>query len=173
MSDLGDAQVSGAVRPPGAGPRDQWGSAVATVAVGLGAAVVALLLVVDLAAYLVAAARAQGAADGAALAAVSVSDPRARGGPGPRGDGRPAERGRWTGSTGSPRTVARAVAEAAGASLVSCACRPGAREVTVTVEVDVHTVAVGRVAARRVRATARARLVPAASGRSPSAGPLP
>lgn len=158
--------------PPGAAPAGQGGLAVATVAVGLGAAVVALVLVVDLAAYLVTAARAQDAADGAALAAISVADPRAGGGPAPPGGG-DGKRAGPTGATGNPRTAARGVAEAAGALLVGCACPPGARQVTVTVEMEVRTVAVGRVAARRVRSTATARLVPAPPGASPSAGPPP
>lgn len=108
----------------------------------------ALLLAVDLAAYLVAAERAQGAADAAALAAVAASDPRARAS---HLDGPPG---------GSPRAVAARVARGMGAELVACDCAPGAGEVEVSVTVDVRAIAVTRFAGREVEGTARAHLVP-------------
>lgn len=131
----------------------QEGSALALGWAGLGIAVVALILVVDLAAYQVAALRAQGAADAAALAAVAASHPGTTGG----GDGA----GR----------AARA-ARAGGAELVTCRCDRGARAVEVTVAVPVRAVAVTRFAGRVVRATAAARLVPSPQ-RSSSAGRTP
>lgn len=113
-------------------------------------AVMALVVVVDVAAYLAAFQRAQTAADAAALAAVARSDPRAR-------------------QPGNPRTGARRVAAANDADLVSCDCRPGTRLVTVEVAMPVHAVAVTRFAARTVVATARSRLerVEYGSGASP------
>ncbi|MGH3443619.1 MAG: hypothetical protein ACRDUY_16545 [Nitriliruptorales bacterium] len=109
--------------------------------VGLGVAAVALVLVVDLTAYLVAGARSRAAADAAALAAVSANHPEA---PEP-----PLH----------PREAARRVAAANNARLDDCRCPRGAREVEVRVSVGVRSVAVWRFAGRRVTATARARLV--------------
>lgn len=131
---------------------DETGSA---VALGGSAIVLTLALLValaDAAAYLAAASRAQTAADAAALAAVQRSDPRA-------------------GAPGSPRGGATRVASANGATLLSCDCAPGARHVRVTVEVPVTAVAVTRVAARTLVATASAELVPCANCPEPGGAP--
>ncbi|HEX2027020.1 MAG TPA: hypothetical protein VHF25_03370 [Nitriliruptorales bacterium] len=117
------------------------GSALALSWAGLALAVVALVLVVDLAAYQAAALRAQGVADAAALAAVAAGHPRT------------------TDAADGPGRAAR-VARAGGADLVACRCDRGARTVEVTVAVPVRAVALTRFAGRVVRATAEARLVP-------------
>ncbi|MBW3577697.1 MAG: hypothetical protein KY462_08170 [Actinobacteria bacterium] len=129
-------------------PRREDGSAAMLGWSAIAVTVVALVIAVDLAAYLVAAQRAQGAADAAALAAVAASHPRG-------------------GAPGPPEHAARSVTHAAGAVLQNCRCPPGARQVTVTVEVRVRAVAVTRLAGRKVRATAQARLV---RDRNPSRG---
>ncbi|MDP8960274.1 MAG: hypothetical protein M3N32_01395 [Actinomycetota bacterium] len=120
---------------------DEEGSALWLGWVGLATAVLVLVLVVDLAAYLVAGARAQGAADAAALAAVAVSDPRG-------------------GLDGDPWAVATRVAVEAGGALRRCDCARSQREVEVTVAVPVRALAVTRFAGRTATATARAHLVP-------------
>lgn len=112
---------------------------------GVALVAVALLLVTDLAAYVVAAERAQGAADAAALATVAVSDPRG-------------------GIGGPPRAAAARVARASGAELLGCRCRPGTEEVEVRVVTPVRAIAVTRFAGRGVEAVARARLVPDDAG---------
>lgn len=120
---------------------DEQGSA--TIAVGGTAAAIGLVLLVvilDIGAYLAAAARAQAAADGAALAAVSLSDPRGR-------------------QAGSPRAAAERVAVANQGRLERCDCRPGTRHVKVAVSTEVRAVVITRYAARRVTAHAEARLV--------------
>lgn len=93
------------------------------------------ILLADVAAYVGAAARAQGAADAAALAAVTETAV------GPTGD-----------------AAARRLAAANGAQLESCTCpRHGpTAEVTVSVPVDGRLVGGGRVGASRVTATATA-----------------
>jgi hypothetical protein len=108
---------------------------------GLALVAVALLLITDLAAYVIAAERAQGAADAAALAAVAVSDPRG-------------------GIGGPPRSVAARVARAAGTDILDCVCPDGAEEVEVRVSAQVRAIAVTRFAGGEVEAVARARLVP-------------
>jgi uncharacterized membrane protein len=108
---------------------------------GLALVGVVLVLVVDLAAYTVAAGRAQGAADAAALAAVSATHPMGSLG-------------------GSPRSHARRLARANGATLRGCVCQPGSESVTVTVGVPVRAIAVTRFAARTAVASAEAQLVP-------------
>lgn len=125
------------------------GSALVLGWTGVACTVVALLLTVDLAAYLLAGARAQAAADAAALAAVARSDARAR-------------------LPGDARSAARRVADANGAALRACRCHRGAAEVEVVAAVAVRALAVTRFAGRSVTATARARLVadgPPADGR--------
>lgn len=107
-------------------------------------AVVALLLAVvtaDLGAYLVAAARAQTAADAVAAATIVIADPRG---------GRP----------GDPVREAAQVARDNDARVETCRCARGAREVTVEVSVAVHAVAATRLGPRRVTARATSRLVP-------------
>ncbi len=124
-------------------PNDQEGSAVMLFGVGFAAALMALVLVIDVGAYLLAASRAQGAADAAALAAAQRADPRAR-------------------TPGDPRAAAARVAAASGGRLLDCACRRGQEVVTVTVRMSVPAILITRYAAREVAATARAHLVPAA-----------
>ncbi len=125
---------------PAAG--DEEGSALWLGWVGLATVGLVLVLVVDLAAYLVAGARAQGAADAAALATVAVSDPRG-------------------GLPGDPLAVATRVAVEAGGEMRNCVCAYGQEEVEVTVAVPVRAIAVTRLAGRTVSATSRAHLVPA------------
>lgn len=124
------------------GRHEEDGSA--TIAVGGTAAVVGIVLLVivlDITAYLAAASNAQHAADGAALAAVAVSDPRGR-------------------QDGSPTGAAQAVASAAGGRVETCHCAVGTREVEVEVSVPVPSVVITRYAPRRVTARSSARLVP-------------
>ncbi|MFN2556207.1 MAG: pilus assembly protein TadG-related protein [Nitriliruptorales bacterium] len=109
--------------------------------VGLATVGLILVLVVDLAAYLVAGARAQGAADAAALAAVALSDPRG-------------------GLAGDPRAAATQVAVESGGELRRCICAHRRGEVEVTVAVPVRALAVTRFAGRVVTATSKAHLVP-------------
>lgn len=118
------------------------GSVLALGWVGLAATALALVLVVDLTAYLVAAGRAQAAADAAALAAAAAADPRST----PSG-------------TGPPEVVAARVAERSGGELRRCRCRRGQGPAEVVVGVPVRAVAVTRFAGRTVIATARARMV--------------
>ncbi|MCA1713462.1 MAG: pilus assembly protein TadG-related protein [Actinobacteria bacterium] len=128
------------------------GSGTVLACFALAVVALVLVLVVDLTAYLVANARAQTAADAAALAAVVAADP--------------------SGAVGrDPRSVAVEVAEANGATLVSCDCGRGAREVALTVSVEVRAIAVHRLADRRVEATARAHLVHDAPVGTPGGGP--
>lgn len=108
----------------------------------------ALLLSVDLTAYLVASERARGAADAAALAAIAASDPRA------------AMADPDVRMSGTPRSVAARVARGMGAELRACDCAPGRTEVEVTVVVEVRAIAVTRFAGREVEGVARAHLVP-------------
>jgi putative Flp pilus-assembly TadE/G-like protein len=98
---------------------------------GLAVCALVLLLVLDLTAYLVAAARAQTAADAAALAAVASV---------------------------RPHDAAQRTARANGAELLACIC-PRAGPAAVVVAVDVRAVAVTRFAARRATARSRAHLV--------------
>lgn len=94
--------------------------------------------VIDVGAYLVAASRAQGAADAAALAAVAadLADPA------------------------PPLTVARSVAGRNRARVESCSCQAGRGHVEVAVSVEVGGLFIARVTgAQRVTATAEAELV--------------
>lgn len=120
---------------------DESGSVLMVGWTALAATAVALVLVVDLTAYVVAGAKARGAADAAALAAASAGHPEA-----------PV-------SLADPREAARRVAAVNNARLESCSCPRGSHEVEVTVSVRVRSVAIARFAGRRVEATARARLV--------------
>ena len=132
-------------------PDHEEGSGTVLACFALAVVALVLVLVVDLTAYLVASARAQAAADAAALGAVAAA--------GPSGAGR------------DPRSVAVEVAEANGATLVACECHRGAREVALTVSVEVRAVAVHRLADRRVEATARAHLVRDAPVATPGGAP--
>jgi len=100
-------------------------------------AVVATVVVLDLTAYLVAAARAQQLADAAALAAVSAD---VRG----------------------PRAAATHLAEAGGGFLIVCDCSETGRA-EVVVGVEVPGLVVPTLGAGRVEARAAARLVRPAS----------
>ena len=103
-------------------------------------ATLAAVALIDLGAYLVAAARAQALADAAALAAVS-SEVTAVASRGPRGD------------------AERVVAAGAG-ELESCDCRAGSRRASVAVSVEVPGLVIPRLGAGRVRADATAVLAP-------------
>jgi hypothetical protein len=93
---------------------------------------------IDVGAYLVAASRAQGAADAAALAAVAADLVE----PAP------------------PIVVARSVAGRNGARVEACDCRAGGHQVTVTVSVPVGGLFIARhEGAQRVTASADAQLV--------------
>jgi hypothetical protein len=105
------------------------------------------IAVIDVGAYLVAAGRAQAAADAAALAAVSL-------------DVEPA--------TTPPVLAARTVAQRNRGELESCTCRLGSGRAEVRVSVAVHGLFIPRVTgAQRVTATARAELAAAAPIRGP------
>lgn len=122
-------------------PAGQDGSVLTVGWVGLAVTALALVLVVDLTAYLVAAGRAQAAADAAALAAAAAADPR-------------------SGVTGThPEAAATRVARASGAQVRRCDCRRERRSVEVVVGVPVRAIAVTRFAGRTVTARARAHLV--------------
>lgn len=95
------------------------------------------IAVVDVGAYLVAASRAQGAADAAALAAVAADLAQ----PAP------------------PHIVARSVAGRNRARVESCDCRAGSGRVEVEVSVPVGGLLISRVGMQRVTASAEARLV--------------
>jgi secretion/DNA translocation related TadE-like protein len=99
------------------------------------------IVLIDVGGYLVAAARAQNAADAAALAAVST-DVTLRPGNEP------------------PREAARRVADAAGAALERCDCRSGAQRASVAVSVPVSGLVIPRIGMQRVTAVAQAHLVP-------------
>jgi hypothetical protein len=114
---------------------DERGGVTLILPLLLWTAVLAAVVVMDLGGYLVAAARAQSAADAAALAAVA---PDVR----------------------SPHAAAGRVLDALGGSLERCECRSGSGRVEVTVSVPVPGLVVPRLGASRVTATARAELVP-------------
>jgi hypothetical protein len=105
-----------------------------TLPLTLWTSVVAAVVVIDLAGYLVAAARAQQLADAVALAAVA-QDVR------------------------GPRAAAVEVAEAGGGSLVACDCTDGTGLVEVVVGVPVPGLVVPALGAGRVEASARAELL--------------
>lgn len=124
-------------------PSDQDGTVVAMLGVVLAALGLVTVLIVDVAAYLAAASRAQAAADAGALAAAAATDPR-------------------TGASRDPTASVEQVVAVTGARLERCECRSGGGRVTVHVSVPVPALVVTRLAARRVTATASAevRLVP-------------
>lgn len=104
--------------------------------------VLALIVTLDVGAYLLAARRAQAAADAAALAAASYANPRG-----------------WR--SGDPILVARDVAARAGGRLVRCQCIVGDDgPVRVEVKFPVPAILLTRYAARSVQATSHATLVP-------------
>lgn len=103
---------------------------------GLSAVVAMLILGLgDLAVFLVARAKAQTAADAAALAAAADQVP---------------------GLGKDPRGQASRLATANGAALTQCNCRPNARSVTVEVEIPVRFAVIRALGVRRVVGRARA-----------------
>lgn len=96
------------------------------------------LAVADAANVLLARARAQTAADAAALAAAAVQ-------------------WRVSGSSGDPTVAAQSIAEANGARLESCSCALRGETAVVTVSIGTHIRMLG-VAPGRVTATATARV---------------
>lgn len=123
------------------GGPDDGGGAILLVGVVLAVAAGLGVLVVDLTAYLLAAGRAQAAADAAARAAVAITDPRGR-------------------VDGDALADATTIVNAHGADLRSCDCGDGTDRVTVEVAVLVPGLVVPRFAAREVTATSAARLAP-------------
>lgn len=100
------------------------------------------IVIIDLSAYFVAAARAQNTADAAALAAVSADATLAPG-------------------RGVPDREARIVTEQAGAELEECFCAPASGRAVVTVSVEVGGLVVPQVQGmRRIAARASAELAP-------------
>jgi Flp pilus assembly protein TadG len=120
-------RVVGAVR------RDEAGVATLFLPLLVWITTVAAIVIVDVAAYLVAASRAQHLADAAALAAVS-------------------------GDVRGPRGAAARVVEAGAGSLERCDCVAG-RPAEVVVSVAVPGLVIPSLGARRVAASARADLV--------------
>jgi hypothetical protein len=123
-------------------PRDPWrderGLLATPVLFVVWCGLLVAIAAIDVGAYLVAAARAQGAADAAALAVVGL-DVEPAGAP--------------------PLQVARAVSRRNRAEVESCDCRVGAGRAEVTVSVAVGGLFVPRVTgAQRVTATAAAQL---------------
>jgi hypothetical protein len=100
---------------------------------------IAAIAVIDLGAYLTAAARAQTLADAVALAAVSADVEGAR--------------------AVSPIREADRVAVAGGGQLESCVCTPGAGRAVVTVSLPVPGIVLPTLGASRVAADAAAALV--------------
>lgn len=116
------------------------GSSTVVLPMLLWVATLVAIAVIDVGAYLVAAARAQHAADAAALAAVGAADSQRR---------------------EPPRQAAERVTGAVGARLESCLCVPGATVASVQVSVAVPGLVIPRLLDGRVEARARAVLVPA------------
>jgi Flp pilus assembly protein TadG len=117
--------------------REEGAAALASVGVLLVALVLSLVAVVEAAVLLRVAAVASTAADQAALAAVTATQP---------------------GSTVSAHVAASRIARGNGAALTSCDC--GRQRATVTVEVPVDRWLLGQIGIDRVHATGQARLVP-------------
>lgn len=136
----------------GADEADEAGSILPLFGLAVVTVALVLVLLADTVAYLVAASRAQAAADAAALAAIVVADPRAR-------------------APGDPAAEAGRVAVAAGGRLESCDCPVGATTVDTVVSMPVGAVVVSRLAARRVTAVASAELRPGEPRISTPSGP--
>ncbi|MEX2486733.1 MAG: hypothetical protein WD377_03845 [Nitriliruptoraceae bacterium] len=96
-------------------------------------ATLAAIVVIDIGAYLLAAAHAQSAADNVVLAAVNA-----------RIDG------------SSPHAAARQIADASGGRIEACDCGVGRRRVEATVSVAVDGLVLPSLVARRIRAEATA-----------------
>jgi len=123
--------------PRTTGAAGEAGLATLALPLVLWSATLAAVVLIDLAAYLVAAARAQNLADAAVLAAVS-DDVR------------------------GPRVAAARVVAAGEGFLEHCDCSPGRNRMTVEVSVTVPGLVISRVGATRVVARAHAeRLEPA------------
>lgn len=105
-------------------------------------ATIAAIALIDLGAYLTAAARAQALADAAALAAVSADA--------------------TTIGTRHPRDEAARVVAAGAGGLEACSCEPGRRRAEVAVSVEVPGLVIPRLGAGRVVAEAAAVLAPPA-----------
>lgn len=114
---------------------NQRGSASITVVAGVIALMIIALALVDLGVFFIARARAQTAADAAALAAAAEAIP---------GSGR------------QPSEQARFFAQRNGGRLLRCRCLPGAGDVVVEVAVPADFTILGALGARDVTARARA-----------------
>ena len=121
------------------GLRSQAGIATVVLPMLLWLGTLAAIAVIDLGAYLTAAARAQTLADATALAAVAadVDGPRRT----------------------SPIRAADRVAVAGHGQLETCRCTPGAGQATVTVSVAVPGIVLPTLGASRVSADATAALI--------------
>jgi hypothetical protein len=111
----------------------------------------AAVALIDVTAYLVAAARAQSLADAAALAAVAADAEHPRG--------------------SQPRARAETLVRAGDGRLERCACRPGTGRASTEVSVEVPGLVLPRLGAGRVLASADAVLTPPARPGGPLAGP--
>jgi hypothetical protein len=123
---------------------DEAGFASLILPVLLWVATLAAVAIVDVAAYLVTASRAQTLADAAALAAVSAEATLP-----------PA---------GSPRARAATVAAAGGGTLERCVCAAGSARTETAVSLPVPGLVIPRLGAGRVEATATAALTPPPPG---------
>jgi hypothetical protein len=134
-------------------PRAEEGSLATPFLLLLLSAILLTTAIIDAGAYLAAAARAQGAADAAALAATAADVVQ----PAPA------------------HIVARSVAGRNGARVEDCTCHAGRPLVEVTVSVPVGGLVVARTfGAARVTASAEAQLVHGPdAGRPPERGPTP
>jgi len=121
--------------------RDERGTISIVMAAGALVLAVLSLGVADLGSMLAARAKAQAAADSAALAAAVRLTP-------------------VLGQAGDPAEAASEEAHANGATLVSCACSPGDTTATVEVEVAPRIVFLAAWRARPVHATAKAVIDP-------------
>lgn len=117
--------------------RDECGLLATPVLFVVWCGLLVAVALIDVGAYLVAASRAQGAADAAALAAVAADLTQ----PAP------------------PHIVARSVAGRNRARVERCDCRAGSGTAEVEVSVPVGGLFIARVGAQRVTATAEAQLV--------------
>jgi hypothetical protein len=123
---------------------DEAGFASLILPVLLWVATLAAVAIVDVAAYLVAASRAQTLADAAALAAVSTEATLPPG--------------------GSPRAQAATVVAAGDGALERCACAAGSARAETAVSLPVPGLVIPRLGAGRVEATATAILTPPPPG---------
>lgn len=119
--------------------RDERGTATVALPMLVWVATLVAVAVIDIGAYLVAAARAQAAADAAALAAVGAESAS-----------RPV----------APATAAQRIAAAAGARIEACDCDRGVMRAQVRLSVPVPGLVIPRLGAGRVAATSTAVLAP-------------